>query len=266
MTVSLSNIQSLLKKYKYKDFKVLCEMEKNKMKPSDIHKDHRKRVRARFIQEGNLDSFEYHQILELILFYAIPRRDTNELAHYLISEYGSFHELLNAKPEELMKRCSISESAAVLITMIPCIARRYLYSVWKSENSKVVTSLSTASECFTSLLAGKPFESFYMLCLDINKRLKKVVKISDGNHSSSPVYVENVVSSALLHSTSFVIIGHNHPSQTKKPSGSDVDITQNIKRALEPLGIKMLDHIIVCGEENYSFARHGLCSLRYDVN
>lgn len=236
-----------------------------KISPSDIHKDHRKRVRARFIKDGNLDSFEYHQILELLLFYAVPRKDTNELSHMLLAEYGSFHALLNAKPEELMKRCKLSEPAAVLITMIPHIARKYLNSSWMRDNASVIASLSAASEYFNSILAGKPYESFYMLCLDNNKRLKKCVKISDGNSDSSPVYIESVVSDALLYNASFVIIGHNHPGGTLKPSSGDVNVTQKIKLAFEPLGIKMLDHIIVCGEENFSFARKGLCNLKYNV-
>lgn len=235
-----------------------------KLKPSEIHKDHRKRVRARFIKDGNLDNFEYHQVLELLLFYAVPRKDTNELAHQLLHEYGSFHALLNAKPEELMNRCNLSEPAAVLITMIPHIARKYLSSLWTKENSNVISNLSVASQYFDSILQGKPYESFYMLCLDANKRLKKCVKISDGNSNESPVYVEQVVSDALLHKAVFVIIGHNHPGGTLKPSAADITITNKIKNALEPLGIIMLDHIIVCGEENYSFARNKICGLKYN--
>lgn len=232
---------------------------------SEVHKGHRKRVRARFIKDGNLDSFEYHQVLELLLFYAVPRKDTNVLAHRLLAEYGSFHALLNAKPEELMKRCSLPETAAVLITMIPHIARKYLNSSWTKDNSNVISSLGAANEYFNSILAGKPLESFYMLCLDINKRIKRCVKISDGSSNSTPVYIDNVVSDALLYKASFVIIGHNHPSGTLKPSANDVAVTQAIKNALEPIGIKVLDHIIVCGEENFSFARKGLCNLKYNV-
>lgn len=235
-----------------------------KVNPSEIHKDHRKRVRARFIKDGNLDSFEYHQVLELLLFYAVPRKDTNELAHQLLNEYDSFHELLNAKPEELMKRCGLTEPAAVLITMIPHIARKYLGSLWVSDNSNVIASLSVASQYFDSILQGQPFESFYMLCLDNNKRLKKCVKISDGNSNSSPIYIEQIVSSALLHNAVFVIIGHNHPGGTLKPSSADINITNKIKNAFEPLGIVVLDHIIVCGEENYSFARNKICGLKYN--
>lgn len=235
-----------------------------KKNSSDIHKDHRKRVRARFIQDGNLDSFQYHQILELLLFYAVPRKDTNELAHNLLNEYGSFHELLNAKPEELMKRCNLTEPAAVLLSIIPHISRKYLNSTWDMNKSSSFSSFSTASEYLNSILAGKPYESFYMLCLDAHKRLKKCVKISDGNSNSSPIYIDNVLSSALLYKASFVIIGHNHPGGTLKPSSNDVAVTRKIRDTLKPFAIRVLDHIIVCGEENYSFAVNGLLKLGYD--
>ena len=83
--------------------------DKSLKKPKqNIHSGHRERVRKRFINDGSLNNFEYHQIIEMLLFYSIPRQDTNELAHRLIDEYGSFHMLLDAKPEDIMKRCKVS--------------------------------------------------------------------------------------------------------------------------------------------------------------
>lgn len=229
---------------------------------NNLHANHRKRVRARFIKDGNLDSFEQHQVLELLLFYAIPRRDTNELAHKMINEFGSLYTLMNAKPEEIEKRCKVSEPTAVLISMIPHLCRKFLASGLDNERP-VINSFNIASSYFEAILVGQPFESFYMLCLDLNKRLKKVVKISDGNSSSSPVYMEKVVGDALLHNASFVIIGHNHPNGTKNPSSSDVQVTSQITNALLHINIKVLDHIIVCGDYNFSFAKKGLCNLGY---
>lgn len=227
----------------------------------NLHKGHRKRVKARFIKDGNLDSFEYHQILELLLFYAIPMKDTNEMAHKLLNEYGSFHNLLNASPEDLMKRCKVTENAAVLISMIPHLSRRYLNSAW--DKNVRINSLNIASEYFNSLLAGEPYESFYMLCLDVNKRLIKAVKISEGNVGGAHIYIDKVVDWALLYKTSYVLIGHNHPSGTMKPSKSDVDATEKIKLALDTINMLLLDHIIVCGQKNYSFAENRLCNLKY---
>lgn len=228
---------------------------------NNIHKGHRQRVKARFIKDGNLDSFEYYQILELLLFYAYPMKDTNEIAHKLIEEYGSFHNLLNAKPEDIVKRCGVTENVAVLISMMPHIARRYLNSAW-DKNVKI-DSFSVASEYFNSMLAGESYESFCMLCLDANKRLKKAVKLSEGNVGGAHIYIENVIEKALLYKASFVIIGHNHPSGTMKPSKSDMEATMSIKNALYTIKVPVLDHIIVCGEQNYSFALNNLCNLKY---
>lgn len=229
---------------------------------NDLHKNHRKRVRERFKKDNDLDSFEEHQVLELLLFYAIPRRDTNELAHKMINEFGSLYNLMNANPDEIEKRCKVSEQTSVLITMIPHIFRKFLLSKINSENI-VINSFSIAKNYLEALLAGKPFESFYMMCLDMNKRLKKVVKISDGNSNSSPIYMEKVVGDAILYKSSFVIIGHNHPSGNQNPSNADLEVTRQIVNALLYVNIKVLDHIIICGETNFSFAKKNLCNLKY---
>ena len=229
---------------------------------NDLHKNHRKRVRERFKKDNDLDSFEEHQVLELLLFYAIPRRDTNELAHKMINEFGSLYNLMNANPDEIEKRCKVSEQTSVLITMIPHICIKFLLSKINSENI-VINSFSIAKNYLEALLAGKPFESFYMMCLDMNKRLKKVVKISDGNSNSSPIYMEKVVGDAILYKSSFVIIGHNHPSGNQNPSNADLEVTRQIVNALLYVNIKVLDHIIICGETNFSFAKKNLCNLKY---
>lgn len=229
----------------------------------NLHTDHRKRVRARFIKDGNLDSFEEHQVLELLLFYAIPRRDTNEIAHKLLNEFGSLFTLMNTKPEEIMNRCKLSESTAVLITMIPFICRKFLTSGLNSSEYPYILDFNTARSYFEAVLIGQAFESFYMLCLDLNKKLKKVVKISDGNSNSAPIYIEKVVSDALLYNSSFVILGHNHPSGTIKPSNADLEVTLKIINAFNFINIKVLDHIIICGEQSFSFAQKGLCGLKY---
>nr|WP_317358793.1 JAB domain-containing protein [uncultured Tyzzerella sp.] len=228
----------------------------------NLHANHRKRVRARFINEGSLDNFEEHQILELLLFYAVPRRDTNELAHRLIIEYGNLYNLMNAKPEDIIKRCKVSETTAVLISMLPYVFRRFLNSNFNVKGPKI-DSFNSAYKYLKSLLVGKTFESFYMLCLNINKELVKEVKISDGVTNSTVVYMEKVVGDALLFNSSFVIIGHNHPNGNNKPSNADVEVTMKIRNALEYVNIKVLDHIIICNDDYFSFAKKDLCNLSY---
>lgn len=233
-------------------------------KKKNLHDGHRSRVRARFIKEGSLDSFEYYQIVELLLFYAVAMKDTNELAHKLMDEYGSFHNLLNTKPLELMQRSRLTENQAVLLSLIPHVARRYLSSSLDFDGL-VVNNLSVAISYMQSLLAGQPNELFYMLCLDDNKRLKSAVKISEGTSDRAVIYIDKVVGDALLHKSSFIILGHNHPNGTLNPSENDLNVTRKIVSAMEPIGIRVLDHLIICGDKYYSFARKNNCNLKYNV-
>lgn len=224
-----------------------------------LHEKHRDRVRNRFIRERSLENFEEHQVLELLLFYAVPRRDTNELAHRLINEYGSLYNLMNASPESIEKRCKVSKNTAVLISMIPSLTRKFLTSGNKELDQ--ILAYSVACKYFGGLMVGQDYESFYMICLDLNKYVKKIVKISDGTRSQTPVVMEVIMEHAIMYGTTFVLIGHNHPSGNKLPSSTDLEATSVIQEALNYVNVKLLDHIIVCGDEFYSFAQNNCCNL-----
>lgn len=232
------------------------------MDKSNMHKNHRERVRMRFIADGNLDNFHEHQILELLLFYIIPRKDTNELAHRLINEYGSLYNLMSASPEEIKKRCKINIKTAILISIVPHIYRRYLQSEQKKKKQKL-TSFKVTAEYFKALLDGKVTESFYMICLDINKNVKKIVKISDGNSNEAPIYIEVVVKQAILQNANFVMIGHNHPAGNPRPSVNDLNATTKIIEALKLVNVVVVDHIIIYNGGYYSFAQNQNCGLSY---
>jgi DNA repair protein RadC len=229
---------------------------------SSVHSGHRQRLRQRFIDEGGLDSFQYHEIVELLLFYAIPRRDTNELAHRLIESFGSFHNLLNASPSEIANCCNVSENIAVLISMMPHIAKRYMSSVW-DEKGKVIASKSDAFEIFKPIALGEQRERFYLACLDASYRLIGVVKLTEGDANGTTVYIDKIMEVALRYKASFAIIAHNHPGRTMKPSSEDIAATSEIKRALDIINVRLIDHIIVCGDRCYSFAQKELCHLKY---
>ncbi len=228
----------------------------------NVHGGHRQRVRNRFLKDGNLDSFEYHQILEFLLFFTIPRRDTNVLAHKMLEEYGSFYNLLESRPEDIVKRCKVPETTAILLSMLPHLFRRYLNSRW--DRNVKIDCVKIAYEYLKARLIGQYYESFFMLCLDGQKRLNNVVKISDGNLNQSHIYVDRVVEKALLYKSIFVVVGHNHPSGNMKPSAQDVKATEKIRDALKSINVLLVDHIIVCDDNYYSFAEKQLCNLRYE--
>lgn len=238
-----------------------------KPKKKNIHSGHRHRVRQRFLKENSLESFEEYQIVELLLFYAYPMKDTNEMAHKLLDTYGSFHNLLAAGADDLMARGNLTEGAAVLISMLPHIARRYENSFYSKKEQ--IDTFARASAYLTTLLSARPFESFVLLCLDINKRLINYIYISDGTTDGTKVYIDKVVEKALINKAKFVIIGHNHPSGNREMSNADYVATTAIIRSLEPLGIKVLDHIIVCDKNwknNFSFAKEKYFGLKCNIS
>lgn len=238
-----------------------------KEKKKNIHRGHRQRVRQRYIKEGSLDSFEEYQIVEMLLFYAYPMRDTNEMAHKLIETYGSFHNLLSAGADDLMSRGNLTEGGAVLLSMLPHIARRYENSFYSKK--EYMDTFAKASAYMTTLLSARPYESFVLLCLDINKRFINHIYISEGTSDGTKVYVDKVVEKALINKAKFVIIGHNHPSGNREMSRADYVATTAVIKSLEPLGIKVLDHIIVCDKNwknNFSFAKEKYFGLKYDVS
>ncbi len=216
----------------------------------NLHKDHRKRVRRRYIDHG-LDAFDDHQVLELLLYYAIPRRDTNELAHRLINEFGSLHDLFEAKPSEIAKRCDVSENVAVLVSLIPPVSRRYLSS--KTKSITAIKSTKTAGELAISLFLGKTTESLYIICLNKHQGLIKAECVTQGNSGQAPIYPEEIAKAALRNNAEFVILTHNHPGGVLEPSKEDIIATKKIMKSLSAVGIMVLDHIIVSQDKFFSF-------------
>jgi DNA repair protein RadC len=220
-----------------------------------MHEGHRKRVKDRFLSEG-LDAFEDHQVLELLLFYCIPRRDTNELAHRMIKEFGSLAGLFEAEPKDISKRCGVSENTAILVSLVPSLARRYFKARW-GEKPKLDSS-SKAGDYAISLFAGRTYEAFYVLCLDSQNRVNYAALVQEGTITEAPVYPRLVVEAVLRHKASSVILAHNHPGGSMQPSRADIEVTGRIGSALEPISVKVVDHIIVAGDRYFSFKENGL--------
>ncbi len=222
---------------------------------SNVHQGHRLRVKERFLNEG-LDSFSDHQILELLLFYCIPMKDTNDLSHALIQEFGTLDKLLEANPKDISQRCKVSENTSILISMIPQLTRRYLKL--KSGEKPMLNSSSKAGDYAVALLTGRVYEGFYVICLDSQNRVNHAELVHEGTINEAPVYPRLIVETALRHRANSIILAHNHPGGTLQPSLADVEITKKIIIALEPISIKVIDHIIVAGDSYYSFAEKGL--------
>lgn len=220
-----------------------------------LHEGHRQRVKNRYLTEG-LDAFEDHQILELLLFYCIPMKDTNELAHKMIKEFGSLAGLLEADPKDICRRCGTSENTAILVSLIPSLARRYFRGKWGDK--PVLNSSSMAGEYVVSLFTGRTYEVFYVICLDAQNRVNYAALVHEGTINEAPVYPRLIVETALRHQANSVILAHNHPGGSLQPSSDDIQVTKKIKMALEAISIGVIDHIIIAGDKYTSFAEKGL--------
>ena len=220
-----------------------------------LHDGHRKRIKARYLVEG-LDSFPDHQVLEMLLFYCIPMKDTNELAHKMIREFGSLAGLMEADANDICTRCSVSENVAILVSVIPSLARRYVKGKWGDK--PVLNSSTKAGEYATTLFVGRTYEAFYLICLDSQNRVNYAALVHEGTINEAPVYPRIIVETALRHQSNAVILAHNHPGGTMQPSKADIEVTKQIAATLEGISIQVADHIIVAGDRYFSFVEHNL--------
>ena len=219
-----------------------------------LHDGHRQRSKRRYLAVG-AQGLEDRQLLELLLFYAIPRQDTNETAHRLLKRFGSLQSVLNAAPEELTGVDGVGENAAVLLRLAGDIALRARCSTLPQ---KVLNSTDRTGAYFMELLAGQRQELLYQVCLDAKGKLLTCRCISKGSVAASPVSVRQVVENALYAGASSIILAHNHPSGVALPSQQDVLVTRQLQEALAPLQIRLADHIVVADGDYVSMAESGL--------
>ena len=218
------------------------------------HEKHRSRVRLRFSENG-LDGFAHHEVLELLLYYCYPRRDTNEIAHRMLKEFGSLPNLFEADVQEIVRRCKVTSRVATLINLIPRVANLYMRS--RLDLKVVMDNVNTAAQYAVSQFVGRTNEAFYVFCLDTGFRLKGIALIAEGTLDETAVYPRIIVEEALKYQAKNLIFAHNHPGGTIKPSRNDINSTRKIMEGLNILNIRLIDHIIVAGDKHYSFAKHG---------
>lgn len=236
------------------------------MSKSSVHDGHRERLRARFQSQG-LEGFTDVQVLELLLFYCIPRQDTNELAHRLIDQFGSLSQVLETGPEELKKVKGIGENAATFLNLV--LAAVNYYS--KNRIDREETILKEINDCGAYLIErfkGHSNETVYLLCLDAKCKLLCCPKIGEGSVNSASIPIRRVVEAALGANATSVILAHNHPSGLALPSHEDVMTTRRIAAALDAVEVRLVDHIVVADGDYTSMLQSGYyryeeCVLRY---
>ena len=220
-----------------------------------IHDGHRARLRKRFKEEG-LDGFSEIQALELALFYAISRKDTNPIAHALLDHFGSLAQVLEAPVEELQKVPGVGENTAVYLRMITELGRFYMVS--RTTQTKVLTTLEQCAEYMLPFFYGRRLETVFLLCLDAKCKVLCCKEVAEGSVNAAGISVRKVVETALGANATSVVLAHNHPSGVAVPSGEDVQTTRRIAAALAAVEVHLVDHIVVADEDYVSMVQSGV--------
>lgn len=223
-----------------------------------VHDGHRERLRARFAEHG-LESFNELNALELLLCYAIPRRDTNELAHRLLDAFGSLSGVFQASMQELTSIPGIGENAAVLILMVPQIVKKAHVS--KAKETKIIRNSTDAGNYLLPYFLDEPDEIVMMLCFDNKRAVICCREMGRGVVNCVDANIRRMVETALKVKTTTVIIAHNHPNGVALPSREDDNFTRTLYRSLGLLGITLEDHIIIANDEFVSLADSGVMHL-----
>jgi len=220
-----------------------------------VHDGHRERLKKKLLEQG-LDVFDDHNVLELLLFYSMPRIDTNPLAHELLNTFGSLEAVFEAPAEELSKVSGIGENTVTLLKLIPEVSRRYIIDKNKFDN--ILDSTKKAGEYLAARYMYERDEVVYVVCLDSKCKVICCKELFRGVANTAEVSIRKIAELALAKNASSVIISHNHTSGIALPSIEDEITTKRIKAALTSMGITLADHIVVADDDFISMAESGL--------
>ncbi len=226
----------------------------SKGQPSYI-KDHRSRLRERFMTGGSAALPDY-EMLELVLFRAIPRQDVKPLAHALLEEFGDFGRVVTAPATTLKSVKGIGDAVVVELKIIEAAAQRLARS--KIMQRHVISSWNEVLDYCHTVMAHREIEQFRILFLDRKNVLIADEEQSKGTVDHVPVYPREVVKRSLELNASALILVHNHPSGDPTPSEADITITHQIEQALSVMGITLHDHLIIGKSRELSFRSEGL--------
>ena len=222
-----------------------------------VHDGHRKRLKARFLQDG-ANGLRDHELLELLLFYAIPRSDTNAMAHSLLDRFGTLQGVLDAPVDALETVPGVGAHAAVLLKTVAALHDRVTLST--DESDRLLMTSADAAAFLAPRYRDVDCECVYMLCLDGRRRVTCCEEVARGAQTQVEISVRKVVELALRNRAQGVILAHNHPDGSPLPSREDEIVTLQISQALSTIGIALVDHIILSDAEYLSLADCGILS------
>ncbi len=234
----------------------MADISKKPVKKENPHKGHRIKVRNRYYETG-FNGMADHNILEMLLFFGIPFRDTNEMAHELIERFGSFSAVLEADVKDLITVKGMTENAACLVSMIRPLYKRYMEDI--NSRKPEFVSKEKISEFIRSLFLDTNDERLYALAYDSSRRFIGYKNIGDGDIRSSRADIRKLTAFVLECKATGIILAHNHPHGIAIPSREDIDCTKYVYKILDALKVRLLDHIIVNENDYISMAE----TMRY---
>lgn len=220
-----------------------------------IHDGHRQRLKQRFLESG-LDGFTQVQVLELLLCYAIPRQDTNELAHRLLNHFGTVSRVLEAPVSELVKVPGIGENSAVLLRLTQAMSR--YYQINRTENIQILSSLEECADYMVPYFHGRTVETVFVLCMDAKCKVLGCKEVGEGTLNAARLNIRKIVEVCLSLGASAAVVAHNHPSGIAVPSRADITATRQLGSALAAMEVVLMDHIVVADDDYVSMAASGV--------
>ena len=214
---------------------------------SQQNEGHRERLRERMLKEG-LGSFQDHEVLELLLFQYIPRKDTNKIAHDLLDQFGSIYNILNAPPQQLMTVDGVSKMTACNLSMLKEVLQRYTRG---QASRKKITSVQSMIDYAKLLISNCYVEQLVIIYVDNTTTYLHHEIFCSNNTQSVTIDVKKVVATAVRIGATGVVIAHCHPNGELAPSEADIKFTRNLFFALGSLDVLILDHVIFNGGSDY---------------
>ena len=221
---------------------------------SSVHDGHRDRVKKQFLEHGGSGMTEI-QFLEMLLYYAIPRRDTNVLAHALLDHYGSLKEVLDAEPGDLQRIAGVGDNTVLLLKTVREALRRYVTEPIRETH--YICSHREAGDYFVHILQYERVEKVYLMCLNGRGGVISCNEIASGTLCAVNINIRTLVDEAVRRRSASVVLAHNHPDAFALPSAEDRAFTIELKHALDLMDIRLYDHIIVSDGDYVSFAQSG---------
>ncbi len=224
----------------------------NAVKDKQLRKGHRARIRQRVLEEG-IDNMSDRDLLELLLFYCYPYKDTRAIADEYLTKYSSLDAILSNTPKDLVN-LGFTENSAVLLHLFYAVSIR-------NRKKKAFNKIKCNNPEHTRILCEdvlkyEKYEAVYLFCFDSKFKYLGYDIISRGTLTESPIYLRNVVEIALRLKARCIVLTHNHPSGVVDPSNADIEITNLIKNTMNPFEITLIDHIIIGKNDWYSFKKN----------